>query len=217
MKTGRNDPCPCGSGKKFKNCHAEKNPEKIASDRIGWIVVAVVAVGAISLFATLRPDSKPKSSPGSTQAPLTAPAPAPAVATEPPSGEPPPGKVWSTEHGHWHDAADPSQVQFSTSTPAQASPAGLPPGATPGAQPPGPAPEGKVWSTEHGHWHDAPGATPADPVVPAELQPYMQPPGVPETPEGMVWSEEHKHWHDAKKDAERKAAAPQQPAPAPKP
>ena len=21
--------------------------------------------------------------------------------------------------------------------------------------PPGPAPEGKVWSQEHGHWHDA--------------------------------------------------------------
>jgi preprotein translocase subunit SecA len=21
-KTGRNDPCPCGSGKKFKACHA---------------------------------------------------------------------------------------------------------------------------------------------------------------------------------------------------
>ena len=21
MKVGRNDPCPCGSGKKFKNCH----------------------------------------------------------------------------------------------------------------------------------------------------------------------------------------------------
>ena len=20
-KVGRNDPCPCGSGKKFKNCH----------------------------------------------------------------------------------------------------------------------------------------------------------------------------------------------------
>jgi len=20
-KTGRNEPCPCGSGKKFKNCH----------------------------------------------------------------------------------------------------------------------------------------------------------------------------------------------------
>src|SRR4051794_30466404 len=22
MKTGRNDPCPCGSGKKYKKCHA---------------------------------------------------------------------------------------------------------------------------------------------------------------------------------------------------
>jgi preprotein translocase subunit SecA len=21
MKVGRNDPCPCGSGKKFKQCH----------------------------------------------------------------------------------------------------------------------------------------------------------------------------------------------------
>jgi hypothetical protein len=21
MKPGRNDPCPCGSGKKFKHCH----------------------------------------------------------------------------------------------------------------------------------------------------------------------------------------------------
>ncbi|WP_420840274.1 SEC-C metal-binding domain-containing protein [Caniella muris] len=22
---GRNDPCPCGSGKKFKNCHGKKH------------------------------------------------------------------------------------------------------------------------------------------------------------------------------------------------
>lgn len=26
-KIGRNDPCPCGSGKKFKKCHLEKEPE----------------------------------------------------------------------------------------------------------------------------------------------------------------------------------------------
>lgn len=26
---------------------------------------------------------------------------------------------------------------------------------TPGPPPPGPAPQGKVWSYEHGHWHDA--------------------------------------------------------------
>ena len=24
-KVGRNDPCPCGSGKKFKNCHGALN------------------------------------------------------------------------------------------------------------------------------------------------------------------------------------------------
>jgi preprotein translocase subunit SecA len=23
-KVGRNDPCPCGSGKKYKNCHGKK-------------------------------------------------------------------------------------------------------------------------------------------------------------------------------------------------
>lgn len=30
-KTGRNDPCPCGSGKKFKNCCLNKSatPKKI--------------------------------------------------------------------------------------------------------------------------------------------------------------------------------------------
>ena len=26
-KVGRNDPCPCGSGKKFKNCHGMNLPE----------------------------------------------------------------------------------------------------------------------------------------------------------------------------------------------
>ena len=35
-KTGRNDPCPCGSGKKFKKCCEEKgktkglNPERVS-------------------------------------------------------------------------------------------------------------------------------------------------------------------------------------------
>lgn len=25
QRVGRNDPCPCGSGKKFKNCHMDRN------------------------------------------------------------------------------------------------------------------------------------------------------------------------------------------------
>jgi uncharacterized protein YecA (UPF0149 family) len=30
-KVGRNDPCPCGSGKKYKKCHG-KDEEAAASD-----------------------------------------------------------------------------------------------------------------------------------------------------------------------------------------
>jgi preprotein translocase subunit SecA len=28
QRVGRNDPCPCGSGKKYKNCHMKMNPQK---------------------------------------------------------------------------------------------------------------------------------------------------------------------------------------------
>jgi hypothetical protein len=61
---------------------------------------------------------------------------------------------------------------------------------TPGPQPPGPVPEGKVWSEEHGHWHNVL-ATPASGDARA---PVAQPPGP--APEGKVWSEEHGHWHN---------------------
>ena len=32
-----------------------------------------------------------------------------------PDGDPPPGKVWSVEHGHWHDINPPSGKHHSTS------------------------------------------------------------------------------------------------------
>ncbi len=32
-KTGRNDPCPCGSGKKYKKCHLAEDEEKNRQDR----------------------------------------------------------------------------------------------------------------------------------------------------------------------------------------
>lgn len=223
MKTGRNERCPCGSGKKYKNCHAEQRRETTVTDRMGWIVVAIVAVGAISLFASLRGGSDEPTKPATAPlAPRTAAPAAPATPTPQPPGPVPAGKVWSPEHGHWHDKANSSQIQLSTSSvPSQ--PAGGAGGATPSptpgtpvAQPPGPAPSGKVWSAEHGHWHDAPGASGAS-AIPAELQPLMKPPGVPATPAGAVWSEEHKHWHDAKEEAKRKAAAEQGTTPTPQP
>ena len=79
-ETNRNARCHCGSGKKFKNCHGA---EQLTSGRkipmgyvLGGIVVLVVAA-----FIVLRQTG----------------------ATTPP-GAAPPGKVWSEEHGHWHDA-----------------------------------------------------------------------------------------------------------------
>ena len=41
-KTGRNEPCPCGSGKKFKRCHMGREDE-LVFDGIGEISVAMSA------------------------------------------------------------------------------------------------------------------------------------------------------------------------------
>ena len=60
-----------------------------------------------------------------------------------PEGEAPPGKVWSAEHGHWHDAKNPHDA-FSAGMKKSRDQ----------LQRQDEAPPGKVWSPEHGHWHD---------------------------------------------------------------
>jgi len=40
-RPGRNDPCPCGSGKKFKQCCASKK------DRVSPALIAVLVAGAV--------------------------------------------------------------------------------------------------------------------------------------------------------------------------
>jgi len=42
-KPNRNDPCHCGSGKKYKNCHMEKDNAKTGS-KLGMIALAVAVV-----------------------------------------------------------------------------------------------------------------------------------------------------------------------------
>lgn len=151
-KINRNDPCPCGSGKKYKNCHENKetkNTSKIP------IIMGVVVIIAIGIFI-LKPNQNLKSGGGKPgqvwseehghwhDAPSgKAPMPTTPVEKETPPNEPKPGQVWSEEHGHWHDAPS---GPAATTTPAQVK----------STQPPGPVPEGKVWSEEHGHWHNAP-------------------------------------------------------------
>jgi len=77
----RNARCHCGSGKKFKNCHgaiADASPRRKIS--VGYVVAGIVVLAALYMVYM--------NTTGGTQQP----------------GQAPPGKVWSAEHGHWHDA-----------------------------------------------------------------------------------------------------------------
>ena len=178
-KVGRNQPCPCGSGKKYKHCCFGKDTKSEASNRNIIVWGGALLVGVIVFYVVLSKDS---STPGFQSRP---------------SGQAPLGKVWSAEHGHWHDASgNPFDSIPSLGTPPE------PVVSTQLTPQPGPAPSGKVWDAEHGHWHDASGApfdsipslqTPPEPVVATGNTP--QPPGP--APEGKVWNAEHGHWHNA--------------------
>ena len=74
MKAGRNDPCPCGSGKKYKHCCSGKTPwykEKM------WAGALIILVLLAAFFAW----SEMSQTRSNTDAQ---------------------GRVWSPEHGHYH-------------------------------------------------------------------------------------------------------------------
>lgn len=82
-KIGRNEACHCGSGKKYKNCHQQADAEKGGRNKnlmIGGLLAFFIIVSAILLF--MNTQSSGNAAPG----------------------EAPAGKVWSEEHGHWHEA-----------------------------------------------------------------------------------------------------------------
>lgn len=83
VKISRNDPCHCGSGKKYKNCHERLSggPESRKKVFIIGGIIALFLILAITMIV-INSNSSGSSAPG----------PAPA------------GKVWSEAHGHWHDA-----------------------------------------------------------------------------------------------------------------
>jgi len=74
-KTGRNEPCPCGSGKKYKNCHESKTPQARTSMVlmlvVGAALLAAIAAGVASLTTDRRATGV---------------------------------RIWDPAHGHYHDA-----------------------------------------------------------------------------------------------------------------
>lgn len=71
-KAGRNDVCPCGSGKKYKKCHGIQGQNKRGSTMMLIIVGALVAAGLVAGISSLTMDRARTSG------------------------------VWSAEHGHYH-------------------------------------------------------------------------------------------------------------------
>lgn len=234
-QVGRNEPCPCGSGKKFKVCCEGRQGIVQEARRSPWMIGGLAVVGlAVVATVALQLGGEPAPTEVSRSFSPPAPLPAPIVSTagssapitlQPldqgtpvpqPPGPAPDGKVWSAEHGHYHDAPGAvAQGPTATSGAIPFAPQPVSPGTlTP--EPEGPAPEGKVWSPEHGHYHDVPGAAPQitteagrginlgpQPVDPGALapQPITPPAPTPQpdgpVPAGKVWSTEHGHWHDA--------------------
>lgn len=199
MKAGRNELCPCGSGKKTKHCCAGKAVERKKIPGIVMVAAPLLLLAAIGLFAAFQDGKEPTGR--STSLPAAS---APRTPAAQPPGPAPAGKVWDTAHGHWHDAESPIQIQGSGGSPgiqmdgmnvridAKTMEGLVGPGS--GKGPKAVAPAGKVWSTEHNHWHDAPAAArPAEGTA---------------GPDGAVWSAEHNHWH--RPDG---TAAPVQPPP----
>ena len=78
MKTGRNEPCPCGSGKKFKRCCEGKADasERIRSRGLAALLIVVLLIVLAAVVIELNSDDQP------------------AVESE---------RVWSPEHGHYHN------------------------------------------------------------------------------------------------------------------
>jgi SEC-C motif len=72
QKPGRNDACPCGSGRKYKKCCELKRPKSSYTLllAVGGAVLAALVIGFVQ-FTSERESA-------------------------------PAGRVWSAEHGHYH-------------------------------------------------------------------------------------------------------------------
>ncbi len=157
-QAGRNDLCPCGSGNKMKNCHPKGYGAPSKSRNILLITVGIAALVIFAVFMMTGDSPLPPQRLSGT--PVTNNAASPGA---PQPGPAPEGKVWHTEHGHWHDASGAQSTAIPAGQTAGQTATALTP------QPDGPVPEGKVWSAEHGHWHNAlEGTTPSPGPVSAQ-------------------------------------------------
>jgi hypothetical protein len=113
-KVGRNDPCGCGSGKKYKHCCARKAAHRArVQDSLfkGAFLLfgpIVVALGIAIAVASLRTDTA--SDDGYQRVWSSAHGHWHAVLADGSEVEVQPGMVWVPEHGHFHRAQAPTDA-----------------------------------------------------------------------------------------------------------
>ena len=75
MKIGRNAPCPCGSGLKYKQCCLlQQGKTPVRQKLLGALIAVILAGGALVVLMSF-------------------------IQSEPGDGS---SRVWSEEHQHWH-------------------------------------------------------------------------------------------------------------------
>ena len=77
MKVGRNQPCPCGSGDKYKRCCAGKENRRnsLLTKGLAVVVLLVIVATIVGVLIQVRSSDAPASSSR---------------------------RVWDPEHGHYH-------------------------------------------------------------------------------------------------------------------
>ena len=142
MKLGRNEPCHCGSGKKYKHCH---EPTKNTNNNQYAIIGIIAVVILVIIFINSDSSSSNQNVPVTTSPLLNQ---GSTSNKSKPGGPAPPGKVWSQEHGHWHDAPVSKSL-----TPKLVGEEGVNKITVPPIDK-NKTSEGKVWDEAHGHFHD---------------------------------------------------------------
>lgn len=130
-KVHRNDPCPCGSGKKSKRCCGGKIDSAGGKKTYAWVAAGLVLVGLVGWG--LKQGSNP------SQMGFTA----PTRTGQPWEFDAETNTHWDPTHRHWHQGPVPAN------RPTEA-----------GAPQPTPKPweynpaTNQYWDPNHRHWHD---------------------------------------------------------------
>jgi hypothetical protein len=193
MPVGHKDPCPCGSGKKYKHCHMKKDLEK--HQHGGWILVGTVVVLGVAVIYFANSGGLPWGgdrvrTPASSSLPFT-PGTLPMTGLTPATDTAAAGSVASQDQSPLPGGVTPQPWQYD-------------------------APRNRFWYPEHGHWHDGPPPDPSQRVTTpatattgaaaatsgasrdqsplpggATPQPWQY-----DAPRNRFWYPDHGHWHD---------------------